>query len=117
MIFRMGADDRAIKNVLAGGEDFREPICRESYGVAVDEPVTLSFRDSRRRYVFNPRSCGPGMLSQRLGENRQCRIQHLHFESQPVQRCQARLALNALGVRPYPETSPARETRQSRADR
>jgi hypothetical protein len=55
MIFRMGADDRAIKNMLASGEDFREPICRESYGVSADEPVTLTFRDARRRYVFNPR--------------------------------------------------------------
>ena len=55
MIFRMGADDKAIKNLLAGGEDFREPLCRQSYGVAVDEPVTLTFRASRRRYVFNPR--------------------------------------------------------------
>lgn len=55
MIFRMGADDRAIKNLLASGEDFHEPICRQSYGVAVDEPVTLTFRDSRRHYVFNHR--------------------------------------------------------------
>ncbi|MDX6611924.1 MAG: hypothetical protein QOD75_1110, partial [Blastocatellia bacterium] len=56
MIFRMGADDRQIKNLLAGGGDFHEPLCRASYGVALDEPVTLSFRDSRRRYIFNRRS-------------------------------------------------------------
>lgn len=55
MIFRMGTDDQAIKNLLASGNDFHEPLCRLSYGVAVDEPVTLSFRNSRRRYVFNPR--------------------------------------------------------------
>jgi len=55
MIFRMGADDQAIKNLLASGNDFREPLCRLSYGVAVDEPVTLSFRNSRRRYIFNHR--------------------------------------------------------------
>jgi hypothetical protein len=55
MIFRMGADDQQIKNLLASGGDFREPLCRASYGVALDEPVTLSFRDSRRRYIFNHR--------------------------------------------------------------
>lgn len=55
MIFRMGADDQAIKNLLARGEDFREPLCRFSYGVAVDEPVALSFPNLRRRYLFNHR--------------------------------------------------------------
>jgi hypothetical protein len=55
MIFRMGADDRAIKSLLASGNDFREPLCRLSYGVALDEPVALSLPNSRRRYVFNPR--------------------------------------------------------------
>ena len=56
MIFRMGADDRAIKSRLAGGEDFREPLCRESYGVAIDEPLGLKRERSRRLYVFNNRS-------------------------------------------------------------
>jgi len=56
MIFRMGADDKQIKNLLAGGGDFLEPLCRASYGVALDEPVNVSFGNSRRRYVFNPRS-------------------------------------------------------------
>jgi len=56
MIFRMGADDRAIKSRLAGGEDFREPLCRESYGVAIDEPLELKRERSRRLYVFNNRS-------------------------------------------------------------
>jgi hypothetical protein len=55
MIFRMGADDPQIKHLLNSGGDFREPLCRTSYGVALDEPVTLSFRDSRRRYIFNHR--------------------------------------------------------------
>jgi uncharacterized protein DUF3142 len=55
MIFRMGADDKAIKNLLANGDDFREPLCRKSYGIALDEPLKMEFRDSRRRYVFNQR--------------------------------------------------------------
>lgn len=56
MIFRMGADDRIIKSFLASGRDFREPLCRRSYGIAVDEPVQTSFDRSRRRYIFNVRA-------------------------------------------------------------
>ena len=56
MIFRMGADDRAIKNMLAGGDDFREPLCQRSYGVAIDEPLEMKRDASRRVYVFNNHS-------------------------------------------------------------
>lgn len=56
MIFRMGADDRTVKNMLAGGDDFREPLCQRSYGIATDEPVDLKFKSGRRVYVFNTRS-------------------------------------------------------------
>src|ERR1043165_397066 len=56
MIFRMGADDRTIKNFLAGGEDFREPLCQKSYGIAVDEPLEIKFKPERRIYIFNDRS-------------------------------------------------------------
>ena len=56
MIFRMGADDRTIKNLLAGGDDFREPLCQRSYGVAIDEPLELKREPSRRVYVFNSHS-------------------------------------------------------------
>ena len=52
MIFRMGADDRAIKNSLAAGNDFREPLCRHSYGIAIDEPLEMKFETSRRLYLF-----------------------------------------------------------------
>ena len=56
MIFRMGADDQAIKNLLASGEDFREPLCQRSYGIAADEPFEIKFKPGRRIYVFNDRS-------------------------------------------------------------
>jgi hypothetical protein len=55
MIFRMGTDDRPIRNLLGGGSDFQEPLCRRSYGLALDEPVRMKFDDSRRFYVFNVR--------------------------------------------------------------
>jgi hypothetical protein len=53
MIFRMGADDRNIKNMLSGGGDFREPLCLRSYGVALDEPPGFQRDPSRRVYIFN----------------------------------------------------------------
>src|SRR4051794_28037145 len=56
MIFRMGADDKPIKNLLANGKDFGEPLCRRSYGIASDEPLEMKFEKSRRVYVFNDRS-------------------------------------------------------------
>jgi hypothetical protein len=52
MIFRMGADDKAIKNTLAAGNDFREPLCRHSYGLAIDEPLEMKMDPSRRLYLF-----------------------------------------------------------------
>lgn len=56
MIFRMGADDRTIKIMLAGGDDFREPLCQRSYGVAIDEPLDMKVDLKRRLYVFNNHS-------------------------------------------------------------
>lgn len=59
MVFRMGADNASIKNYLAQGNDFREPLCRKSYGIAVDEPLQMQFDRSRRIYIFNVRSWTP----------------------------------------------------------
>ena len=57
MIFRMGADERVIKSLLQNGKDFREPLCRRSFGTSVDEPVAINFdRSKRRQYLFNPRA-------------------------------------------------------------
>lgn len=56
MIFRMGTDDHVIKSFLANGNDFKEPICRRSYGIAVDEPLQMTFGRSRRQYIFNVRA-------------------------------------------------------------
>jgi len=56
MIFRMGADDKPIKNMLANGRDFGEALCRRSYGIASDEPLEMKFEKTRRVYVFNNHS-------------------------------------------------------------
>lgn len=69
MIFRMGADDKNIKNFLAAGEDFREPLCQTSYGIALDEPVQLKF-SARRVYAFVDRAWTEkdvALLEERLG--------------------------------------------------
>jgi hypothetical protein len=56
MIFRMGADDKPIKNMLEADKDFGDPICRRSYGFALDEPVAMKIYLSRRIYAFNNHS-------------------------------------------------------------
>lgn len=63
MIFRMGADDQTIKNLLATGEDFREPLCQRSYGIAIDEPLEIKFKPERRVYIFNDHSWTPSDLA------------------------------------------------------
>ena len=55
MVFRMGADNHTIKLFLANGNDFREPICRKSYGIALDEPLEINFDPARRLYFFSVR--------------------------------------------------------------
>src|SRR5574341_586785 len=63
MSFRMGADDRTIKNLLSSGDDFHEPICQRSYGIALDEPLDVRFKSGRRVYVFNHQSWTPGDIA------------------------------------------------------
>ncbi len=53
MLFRMGLDEEAIRAALARGDDFREPRCRTSYGLATDEPLP-PLRSDRRLYLFHP---------------------------------------------------------------
>jgi len=56
MIFRMGVDSENIKRFLASGNDFQEPLCRSSYGIAVDEPLEITFAKGRSLYIFNHNS-------------------------------------------------------------
>src|SRR6185436_16086459 len=53
MIFRMGADDKRIKSFLIDGNDFPEPLCQTSYGIALDEPIAMRLAEKRRLYVFD----------------------------------------------------------------
>jgi hypothetical protein len=70
MVFRMGTDSDPIKRLLSNGGDFRDDLCRRSYGVALDEPLKTSFAEQRRVYVFNVRSWSPddlAVLKERFG--------------------------------------------------
>lgn len=55
MVFDMGTGSAEIKRFLSGDNDWVEPRCRESYGVAIYEPVGEMLRDNRRMYFFNKR--------------------------------------------------------------
>jgi len=58
MIFRMGADNNAVKNQLKNGTDFSILLCQQSYGIATDEPLTMNFDKTRRIYVFKGTAAG-----------------------------------------------------------
>lgn len=52
MLFQMGSDDHLVRARLDRGEEFREPLCRASAGVSLDEkPPRIPAR--RRIYVFS----------------------------------------------------------------
>ena len=53
MLFRMGPDRASILLRLAAGDDFEEPLCRQSGGISTDEPVPR-LPAGRRLYIFNP---------------------------------------------------------------
>lgn len=56
MAFEMGADDKAIREFLTHENDWREPLCRRSYGIAVDEPLNVNFKPNRRFFYFKSKA-------------------------------------------------------------
>ncbi len=53
MLFRMGSDARLVRARLRRGDDFKEPLCRTSLGIATDEPLDRAPAAGRRVYVFH----------------------------------------------------------------
>ncbi len=53
MAFQMGTDDKPIRDFLGKGNDWNEPLCRGSYGIALDEPLKIEFRLNRRIFYFS----------------------------------------------------------------
>lgn len=62
MAFEMGADDKAIRDFLSAGRDWSEPLCRNSYGIAADEPLDVNFRPNRRFFYFKSKAWEPSDL-------------------------------------------------------
>ncbi len=56
MAFVMGADDKTVRSFLAKDNDWREPLCRGSYGISIDEPLEINFKPNRRVYYFKSKS-------------------------------------------------------------
>ena len=56
MAFEMGADDKPIRVFLANGNDWHAPLCRGSYGIAVDEPLKINFKPNRRFFHFKSKA-------------------------------------------------------------
>lgn len=57
MAFEMGADSERIRDFLAKGNDWNEPLCRGSYGISVDVPlINVNFKPNRRFYYFKSSS-------------------------------------------------------------
>lgn len=52
MAFVMGADSDRVRDFLAKGNDWREPLCRGSYGFALEEPIDAPLKPDRRIYYF-----------------------------------------------------------------
>jgi hypothetical protein len=52
MAFVMGSDSRRVRSFLAEGNDWREPLCRKSYGVSLEEPLGIDFKPGRRIFYF-----------------------------------------------------------------
>ncbi|HEY0427451.1 MAG TPA: hypothetical protein VGC76_06560 [Pyrinomonadaceae bacterium] len=56
MAFEMGADSDRIRSFLAAGNDWREPLCKGSYGISIDEPLIVNFKPNRRFYYFKSKA-------------------------------------------------------------
>lgn len=53
MAFEMGADSARIRDFLAKGNDWNEPLCRGSYGISIDDPLlNIKLKPERRVYYF-----------------------------------------------------------------
>ncbi len=62
MAFQMGADNDKIKTYLRNGNDWRDPLCRGSYGISVDEPLQVELKPGRRIYYFSNSRWRPSMI-------------------------------------------------------
>lgn len=67
MLFRMGPEGRDILRTLEKNGEFREPLCRGSVGISLDEPPARIPR-GKRVYVFSPTAWTEGRARRMLQE-------------------------------------------------
>lgn len=53
MAFQMGDDEQRIRTFLENGNDWKEPLCRNSYGLMAGDTLIKSVDKRRRIYLFN----------------------------------------------------------------
>ncbi len=63
MAFQMGADSDKIKTYVRNGNDWREPLCRGSYGFSLEEGRLDGLKPGRRIYYFKNSAWMPGDFS------------------------------------------------------
>ncbi len=54
MLFQMGPDRQKVLSLLKNEIDFDEPLCRNSYGLEINEAIDIQFKSGRRFFYFNP---------------------------------------------------------------
>jgi len=69
MLFRMGVGQSEVTSFLRSGKDFREPVCRGSLGVSLDEPWK-QLPAGRRVYAFSPVPWTERSFQELAGEGR-----------------------------------------------
>lgn len=62
MLFRMGVDNTTVRAHLGRGGDFAVPLCRQSLGLSLDEPLER-LPPGRQIHLFNPQRWSPPALA------------------------------------------------------
>ncbi len=62
MVFHMGADSDKVRTFLKNGNDWREPLCRGSYGLLFGSSDDLKIVPGRRIYYFKDSAWRPSDL-------------------------------------------------------
>ena len=62
MRFDLGPSRKEITDLLERGDDFTEPLCRNSYGLSVNEPRPTGLKKDRRIYLFKSAAWTPSDL-------------------------------------------------------
>jgi hypothetical protein len=52
MLFDIGDERKEVAGQLESGSDWNEPLCRNSYGISINEPPLSRLKQGRRIYLF-----------------------------------------------------------------